>query len=166
MLVKIFAGHGRDADGARKMNQTTQKLLPPQRSEFPRIVSIQTRWADNDVYGHVNNVVYYSWFDTVVNRYLIEKAVLDITRSSVIGLVVETRCNYFSSLAFPQRVEAGLRVSHIGRSSVRYEIALFAEHAQQAAAFGHFVHVYVERATWRPVPLPSSLRQALQEIAA
>ena len=119
---------------------------------------------DNDVYGHVNNVVYYSWFDTAVNAYLIEQGVLDIERSTTIGLVVETQCNYFAPLAFPQTVEAGLRVARLGASSVRYEVGLFAQGAPQTAAAGHFVHVYVDRATRRPVPLPEPLRAVLQPL--
>lgn len=123
---------------------------------------LDTRWMDNDAYGHLNNVVYYSLFDTVVNRTLIEGGALDVERSEVIGLVVETRCNYFSSLAFPQPVEAGLRVSHVGSSSVRYEIGLFAAGSDLAAAQGHFVHVYVDRQSRRPAPLPFALLQVLQ----
>lgn len=119
---------------------------------------------DNDAYGHVNNVVYYSWFDTVVNEYLIRYGVLDIAASPVVGLVVETRCSYFSELAFPQAVTAGLRVGHLGTSSVRYEIGIFSEGADLASAQGHFVHVYVDRATRRPVPLPASLRDALERL--
>lgn len=121
---------------------------------------------DNDAYGHVNNVVYYSFFDTVVNSYLVNAAVLDIHQGEIIGLVVETHCNYFAPLAFPQTVEAGLRVAHVGRSSVRYEVGLFAEGAPQTAAAGHFVHVYVERGTNRPVPLPQALVLALQPLIA
>lgn len=103
--------------------------------------SIPTRWADNDIYGHVNNVVYYSWFDTAVNAFLIEAGALDIHAGETIGLVVETQCNYFAPLAFPQMVEAGLRVARLGSSSVRYEIGLFAQGEAQTAAAGHFVHV-------------------------
>jgi len=128
------------------------------------MLPIQTRWSDNDAYGHVNNVVYYSWFDTVVNEYLITAGALDIERSPVIGLVVETRCSYFSELAFPQPVEAGLRVAHIGRSSVRYEIGLFAAGDDMASAQGHFVHVYVDRASRKATPLPAALRSALERI--
>jgi acyl-CoA thioester hydrolase len=116
---------------------------------------------DNDVYGHVNNVVYYGYFDTVVNRYLIERGVLDIHQGPVIGLVVESGCRYFAPLAFPQTVVAGLRVARLGNSSVSYEIGLFAEDSDTAAAQGHFVHVYVDRQTRRPCPLPAPLRQAL-----
>lgn len=133
------------------------------RAAFPRFVSLGTRWMDNDIYGHLNNVVYYSLFDTAVNQYLIAAGALDIHAGSVIGLVVETHCNFFDSLAFPQRVDAGLRVAKLGRSSVRYEIGLFAEGQALSAARGHFVHVYVERDSRRPVAaLPESYLQALQ----
>jgi acyl-CoA thioester hydrolase len=134
---------------------------PARRADFRHVTEITTRWMDNDVYGHVNNVVYYSFFDTVVNGYLIAQGALDIARSDVIGLVVETQCNYFKPVAFPDRVTAGLRVAHIGTSSVRYEIALFRNDDDDAAAQGHFVHVYVERASNKPVPLPEKLKQAL-----
>ena len=120
---------------------------------------------DNDIYGHVNNVVYYSWFDTAVNGYLIEQGALDIHDGAVIGLVIETQCNYFESLAFPDTVQAGLRVAHLGRSSVRYEVGLFSAGSDMSAAAGHFVHVYVDRSTRRPVPLPDRLRQALEALA-
>lgn len=123
---------------------------------------IGTRWSDNDIYGHVNNVVYYSWFDTAVNAWLIGQGALDIHGGKVIGLVIETQCNYFAPLAFPQTVEAGLRVAHLGQSSVRYEVGLFAEGSETAAACGHFVHVYVDRDTRRPVPLPAPLKAALE----
>ena len=119
---------------------------------------------DNDAYGHVNNVVYYSWFDTVVNEYLIRQGVLDITGGPVIGLVVETQCRYFSELAFPQPVELGLRIGNLGRSSVRYEIGIFAAGAALASAQGHFVHVYVDRATRKPTALPVPLRAALEPL--
>lgn len=139
---------------------------PEPRERYRHFGAIQTRWMDNDAYGHVNNVVYYSWFDTAVNRYLIEAGALDIQTSPVIGLVVETHCNYFASLAFPEAVEAGLRVAQLGRSSVRYEVGLFARGAPTSAAGGHFVHVYVDRATRRPVELPAPLRAALQPLVA
>lgn len=134
------------------------------RSAYPHLLEITTRWMDNDAYGHVNNVVYYSFFDTVVNRYLIDTGVLDVARGAVIGLVVETQCHYFSAVAFPDTLHAGLRVGRIGNSSVRYEIGLFRNDAEVAAAQGHFVHVYVERASNRPVPLPAALRQALEPL--
>lgn len=121
---------------------------------------------DNDLYGHVNNIVYYSYFDTVVNGYLIEAGALDIHHGAVIGLVVETHCNYFAPLEFPQLIDAGLRVAHCGRSSVRYEVGLFAAGAAVAAAAGHFVHVYVERQTRRPCALPAALKAALTPLLA
>jgi acyl-CoA thioester hydrolase len=119
---------------------------------------------DNDLYGHVNNVVHYSFFDTAVNRYLIEAGALDIHAGSVIGLVVQTQCHYFESIAFPQTVAAGLRVVHRGRSSVRYELGLFVDDAPLSAAVGHFVHVYVDRGTRRPVLLPPALQAALDAL--
>jgi acyl-CoA thioester hydrolase len=138
---------------------------PERRKAYPYLRAIPTRWMDNDVYGHVNNVTYYSYFDTVVNGYLIEQGALDIASSQkagqVIGLVVETQCNYFAPLAFPDMVTAGLRVAHRGRSSVRYEIGIFRGDDEAAAAQGHFVHVYVERASGRPVALPEPLQRAL-----
>ncbi|EFK95407.1 thioesterase superfamily protein [sediment metagenome] len=139
---------------------------PEPRSAYRHFMPIQTRWADNDAYGHINNVVYYGWFDTAVNGYLIEAGALDIHAGTVIGLVIETRCNYFASLAFPQKVEAGLRVAHLGRSSVRYEVGLFAQGAPETAAAGHFIHVYVDRESRRPVELPDALRAALQPLIA
>jgi acyl-CoA thioester hydrolase len=140
------------------------RAAPTPRSHYPRFSRIDTRWADNDVYGHVNNVVYYSYFDTVVNRWLIEAGALDIHGGDVIGLVVETQCHYFAALAFPQALDAGLRVAHLGRSSVRYEIGLFAADAAHSAAAGHFVHVYVDRESRRPVPLPATVRAALEPL--
>jgi acyl-CoA thioester hydrolase len=140
------------------------KPIPDARDAYRHFQVIPTRWMDNDVYGHVNNVVYYSYFDTVVNQYLIEQGVLDIAKSTVIGLVVETQCNYFDSIAFPDVVLAGLRVGKLGNSSVRYEIGLFRNDSLSAAAQGHFVHVYVDRASRRSTPLPSDLRSALEKL--
>jgi acyl-CoA thioester hydrolase len=137
---------------------------PEPRSAYKAFRSIGTRWMDNDVYGHVNNVVYYSWFDTAVNAHLIERGALDIHGGDTIGLVIETQCNYFAPLAFPENVEAGLRVARLGGSSVRYEVGLFAAGAPTTAAKGHFVHVYVDRATRRPVALPARLRAVLEEL--
>ena len=142
-------------------SQTPVKPAAEPRSAYRVFSSIQTRWADNDVYGHVNNVVYYSWFDTAVNAYLIDQGALNIEHGQTIGLVVETQCFYFASLAFPQKVEAGLRVARLGSSSVRYEVGLFAEGAELTAARGHFIHVYVDRASRRPTPLPEVLKAAL-----
>ena len=143
---------------------TIARPLPHSRESYRAFHRITTRWADNDVYGHVNNVVYYSWFDTAVNALLIERGALDIHHGQTIGFVVETHCNYFAPLAFPQTVEAGIRVAQTRTSSVRYEIALFAEGTAMAAAQGHFVHVYVDRQTRRPVPLPDALKQVLAEL--
>jgi acyl-CoA thioester hydrolase len=140
------------------------KPQPRPRSDFRVWRGISTRWADNDVYGHVNNVTYYAWFDTAVNAHLIEAGVLDIHHGPVIGLVVETQCHYFAPLAFPQTVEAGIRVARLGGSSVRYEVGLFAQGAAESAAHGHFVHVYVDRQTRRPVQLPPDLRATLQAL--
>lgn len=134
------------------------------RSDFKHFHTITTRWMDNDAYGHVNNVVYYSWFDTVVNQFLIINDVLDIEHSKVIGLVIETQCNYFASVAFPDRITAGLRVSKLGNSSVRYEVGIFREDEESAAAQGHFVHVYVDRESRRPASIPDDMRKLLQSI--
>ena len=134
----------------------TARATPLPRSHFRAFETLTTRWMDNDVYGHVNNVVYYSFFDTAVNRFLIQAGVLDIHQGPVIGLVVETQCHYFAPLQFPQSIEAGLRVAHVGRSSVRYEVGLFAAGEPLSAAAGHFVHVYVDRASRRPTPLPAA----------
>ena len=143
-----------------------QRPTPEPRSAYRAFQTITTRWMDNDVYGHVNNVVYYSWFDTAVNRHLIEQGALDIHSGSTIGLVVETQCHYFSPIAFPQRVTAGIRVAHVGTSSVRYEVGLFAEDDPVCAAKGHFVHVYVDRDNRRPAPLPEALLRSLQALRA
>ncbi|WP_250534333.1 thioesterase family protein [Caballeronia sp. AZ10_KS36] len=140
------------------------KPVPTTRADYPHFLAISTRWSDNDVYGHVNNVVYYSYFDTVVNEYLLRHGVLDFTEGETIGLVVETHCNYFASVAFPERIDAGLRVERLGTSSVRYEVGIFAEGSDEAAAQGHFVHVYVDRVTRRPVPLPAPLVDALKPL--
>jgi acyl-CoA thioester hydrolase len=133
----------------------------PGRSNFPHFLPIATRWMDNDSYGHVNNVVYYSYFDTVVNEHLVRAAGLDIRASPVIGLVVETRCTFYRSLSFPEIIDAGLAVRKLGRTSVTYAIGLFRHGDTEAAAIGHFVHVWVERATERPIPVPGTVRAAL-----
>ena len=138
---------------------------PLPRSAYRRFVPLATRWLDNDAYGHINNVVYYALFDTAVNCVLIEAGAIEIAAGAVIGYVVETRCNYFAPLAFPQPLEAGIRVGRIGGSSVRYEIGIFAAGAAETAARGHFIHVYVDRATERPVALPDSLMQVVKELA-
>jgi len=140
------------------------KPIATSRTAYPHFLSIATRWMDNDVYGHVNNTVYYSYFDTVVNEYLIRTGVLDFEHGATIGLVVETQCSYFASLAFPDRVDAGLRVARLGSTSVRYEVGLFKEGDALPAAQGYFVHVYVDRITRRPVALPDALRAALASL--
>ena len=137
---------------------------PQTRSAYRVFRPIGTRWMDNDAYGHINNVVYYSFFDTAVNGHLIDAGALQIETSPVIGLVVETHCNFFASLAFPQAVEAGLRVAQVGRSSVRYEIGLFGAGEPLTAAAGHFVHVYVDRQTRRPTALPAPLLDAVEAL--
>jgi acyl-CoA thioester hydrolase len=142
------------------------RTRPHSRDDFRHFLPITTRWMDNDQYGHVNNVVYYAFFDTVVNRYLIEQGALDLEGGEEIGLVVETHCEYFEAISFPMMVHAGLRVTHVGTSSVRYEIGLFAGTSRLAAAQGHFVHVYVDRATRRPAPLPGRLQEALAPLRA
>lgn len=139
---------------------------PQPRSAFPAMRSLSTRWRDNDVYGHVNNVVHYEYFDTAVNGWLIERRLLDIAASPVIALVVETGCSYFAEIAFPDRIDAGLRVAHLGRASVRYEIALFRNDEPTAAAQGFFVHVYVERDARRSTEIPAEIRAALETLRA
>ena len=137
----------------------------PGREAFAAIRPIATRWMDNDVYGHVNNVIYYSFFDTAVNAHLIEERVLDPVTSPAIGLVIETGCRYAAPISFPDRVDAGIRVSRIGRSSVRYEIGLFRNDEAEACAFGHFTHVYVDRQSRRPVEIPAAVRAVLEALA-
>ncbi|MCA9705007.1 MAG: acyl-CoA thioesterase [Myxococcales bacterium] len=132
-----------------------------QRAEFAYVLPIPTRWMDNDVYGHVNNVVYYSYFDTAVNEHLVRAGVLDIHRSPAIGVVVETRCRFHHELSFPETIDAGLAVRRLGRSSVVYRIGLFRQGHEDAAATGHFVHVYVDRQARTPVPVPPDVRRAL-----
>jgi len=130
------------------------------RAAYRHFLAIPTRWMDNDVYGHVNNVEYYSYFDTVVNQWLIEKGLLDYLNSTVIGLVIETSCSYFAPIAFPDVVYAGLRVAKLGNSSVRYEVGLFRNDEDIVSAAGHFIHVYVERPDNRPVRVPDAMRDA------
>ncbi len=134
------------------------------RARYPHFLTIPTRWMDNDIYGHVNNVVYYSYFDTVINAYLIGPGGLDIHGGAVVGVCAESSCRYRAAFAFPEPVEAGLRVGHLGRSSVRYEIGLFKIGEEAAAAEGHFVHVFVGRESRTPAPIPSTIRAALERI--
>lgn len=139
---------------------------PAGRADYRHFLSIPTRWMDNDVYGHVNNVVYYSYFDTVINEHLIREGGLDIHDGSVVGYCVESQCRYLAPLAFPETVEAGLRVAHLGKSSVRYEIALFRQGEDAPAALGHFVHVFVAREENRPTAIPATIRACLERLQA
>ena len=134
------------------------------REHFQHFQAITTRWHDNDVYGHVNNVVYYSYFDSAVNSYLIEVGGLDIHQGEVIAFVVSSSCDYFTSIAFPERIEVGLSVSKLGNSSVHYTLGVFLEGEQQACAVGRFVHVFVDRASNRPVPVPQPARTVLSRL--
>jgi acyl-CoA thioester hydrolase len=144
----------------------SQRPSSEPRSAYRHVSVIQTRWMDNDVYGHVNNVNYYSYFDTVVNGYLMAENVLDPKTGPVVGLVVETRCSYLDTLSFPEAVHAGLRVARIGVSSVHYQIGLFRADGDRTVAQGDFVHVYVSRETRRPVQLPDDLKNALLRLTA
>ena len=134
---------------------------PDTRADYRHFRVLPTRWNDNDVYGHVNNVVAYALFDTVVNGFLVEAGLLDVEASPEIGLVVETGCRFFRPMTFPDTIHGGLRVAHLGRGSVRYEVGLFRDDDDAAVAQGHFVHVYVDRATRRPAPVPAATRDAL-----
>lgn len=131
------------------------------RAEYSRFLSLPTRWMDNDVYGHVNNALYYGFFDTAINQYLITEGGLDIIAGKIIGFAVESQCQYLQPLAFPEVLDVGLRVGKLGNSSVRYELAIFKQSETFAAAVGYFVHVFVDRETQRPVPMPDSIRTAL-----
>ena len=143
-----------------------ERPAPSTRSEYRAFRQIATRWMDNDIYGHMNNVVHYSLFDSAVNGWLIGQGVLDIEHGRQIGLVVETGCRYFSEMAFPDEVTAGIRVAKLGNSSVRYEVGLFRNDEQRASAEGHFVHVYVDRTTRKASPIEAGLRGALETIAS
>jgi len=134
------------------------------RGDYPRFLEIPTRWMDNDIYGHVNNVIYYSYFDTVINQYLIEAGGLDIHAGTIIGIAVESQCRFHRSLEFPDVIDAGLRVGRLGNTSVRYEIGLFRRGDEEPAATGHFVHVFVDRESRRPLPIPAAMRAALQRL--
>lgn len=139
--------------------------IPPEsRASYRHFLSITTRWMDNDVYGHVNNVNYYSFFDTAVNRWLIDRGLLDPHQGREIALVVETQCRYARPLSFPDRVDAGLRVAHVGRTSIRYELGLFRDEEDSPAAAGHFIHVYVDRDSRQPIPIPAAVRTALEDL--
>jgi acyl-CoA thioester hydrolase len=139
---------------------------PTSRADYPHFLAIPTRWMDNDVYGHVNNVVYYSYFDTVINEYLIHHCGLDIVSGGIIGLCVESHCTYTRPVAFPDPIDAGVRVAHLGRSSVRYELGIFARGEAESSAHGSFVHVFVDRFTRRSAPLPDGIRAGLSRITS
>jgi acyl-CoA thioester hydrolase len=135
-----------------------------ERKDFPLFVELVTRWADNDVYGHVNNATYYAYFDTVVNRFLTDRGLLELHQSQSFGVIVETGCKFHASVAFPDVLEIGLRVAKLGNSSVQYELGVFKKGSSECAAEGRFVHVYVDRKTRRPVPIPAETRAALQPL--
>ncbi len=141
----------------------TEQTIPTRQDYFV-FQPITTRWMDNDLYGHVNNVTYYSYFDTAVNRYLIEEGGLDIHRAPVVGFVVDSRCSYRKPIAYPDAIEAALRVDRLGNSSVQYGIGIFREGEPHACAHGYFVHVFVDRASNQPTPIPASIRSALERI--
>jgi len=144
----------------------SERRAPPAREDYGFFLDFETRWIDNDLYGHVNNVVYYSYFDTLIAEFLIHEGGFDPHEDAVVGMAVETGCRFYASLRYPDRIVAGLRVGHLGRSSVRWEIGIFNAAGGTAAADGHFVHVFVERAGQRPVPIPERLRAAMVGIRA
>jgi acyl-CoA thioester hydrolase len=143
---------------------TETAVAPTTRLSYPHFQTITTRWKDNDIYGHVNNVEYYSYFDTIINTWLIREGGLDIRNGAIIGVCAESHCRYFDSLAFPDAVDAGLRVATLGRTSVRYEIGLFREGSARIAAEGWFVHVFVDRASRRSTPIPERIRSVLERL--
>jgi len=142
----------------------SERQAPPRRGDYPHFLQIPSRWMDNDIYGHVNNVIYYSWMDTVVNRFLIDEGGLDINDGAVIGLAAESGCSYFAAVAYPDAIDAGLRIGRLGTSSVRYEVGIFRQGEDSAAAALYFVHVFVARESMRPVPIPDPIRAALAKI--
>ena len=142
----------------------SKKSSLPTRTDFVAFEEVHSRWNDNDVYGHINNAVYYSFFDTAVNRYLIEHNVLDIHHDQEIGLVVETQCQYFAPIVYPDLIHVGLKIVHLGKSSIRYEVAIFKNNEDIACALGYFVHVYVNRLSNKSTPIPQNVRTALQEL--
>lgn len=150
---------------ARHTGKVMSKATVPGRADYKVFYPINTRWSDNDIYGHVNNVVYYSYFDTAANRYLIEEGGLDITAGEIVGFVVNSGCEYHAPISYPEAIEAGVRVDRLGNSSVQYGIAIFKEGIEEAVAHGHFVHVFVDRAANKSVAIPASLKSALQRIA-
>lgn len=142
----------------------TERPKPDKRSAYAYFQTMTTRWMDNDSYRHMNNTTYYSFFDTIVNQYLIERDVLDVAEGEVIGLVAETKCRYFKSIGFPSKISVGLRIGHLGSSSIRYEIGLFKGDEGTASAQGHFVHVYVNRYSGRPIPISEELRSVVEPL--
>lgn len=146
------------------MSRIPPRAPPGCRADYRHFEEITTRWHDNDIYGHVNNVVYYAWFDTAVNGFLVRRGLLSLAASQIVGIVAENACRYHESLSFPERIEVGLRVGHLGTSAVRYELGVFRVGDERAAAEGHFVHVYVDRARMRPVPMPPEVRAALADL--
>lgn len=136
----------------------------PHRDDYAKFQTITLRWHDNDLYGHVNNVVYYQFFDTIVNQVLMEAGLLDVEKSKIVGFVVGTSCNFFSSLAYPGKIEIGMAVAHLGRSSARYRLAVFGEGAERASAAGEFTQVYIERGVQRPVDIPADVRAFLETL--
>ncbi|HUY04154.1 MAG TPA: thioesterase family protein [Rhodocyclaceae bacterium] len=146
------------------MSGSSQDPRTERRGDYRHFLSIATRWQDNDIYGHVNNVVYYAYFDTVINEYLIRAGGLDIQRGSVVGYAVESACRFHRSFSFPDSIDAGLRVAQLGNSSVRYEIALFRQGEDKPAATGHFVHVFVDRQSDKPTPIPPAIRACLERV--
>jgi acyl-CoA thioester hydrolase len=144
--------------------RNTDRPKPDLRAAYAQLVTMSTRWADNDVYGHVNNTVYYQWFDTAVNEVLIREGAIDIESGDVIGLVVDTQCSFFAPVSFPDRISVGIKAVRSGSTSVRYRLAVFRDDAREACAQGHFVHVYVDRVTRRPVALPELLRAVVEKL--
>ncbi len=139
----------------------TERPKPDKKSAYAYFQTMTTRWMDNDSYRHMNNTTYYSFFDTIVNQYLIENGVLDVEKSPLIGLVAETTCRYFKSIGFPSKINVGLRVGHLGNSSIRYEIGLFKDDEDEASAQGHFVHVYVDRESGRPTAISEKMKSVV-----
>ena len=148
------------------MAEAPDRPGPPSRAAFARFMAMATRWSDNDAYGHLNNVVYYALFDSAVNALLVEAGLLDPASSPIIGLVVESNCRFYASLTYPEQAEVGVAVERLGRSSVRYRLAVFKAGAEEAAAAGGYTHVYVERATNRPVPIPEAHRRLMEALKA
>ena len=140
------------------------KKIPSNRSEYNYFTKVSTRWNDNDIYGHMNNIIYYALFDTAVNKWLISNNLIDIKNGKNIGLIVQSGCDYFSSFSYPDDIDAGIRVTKIGTSSVRYEVGLFKETEQDASADGFFIHVYVDRKTNKPLPIDYNFNKALDTI--